>query len=89
VECTLRFAAPEAVAAYVERRPLEVHPSVDVWSLGVFAYELISGQRLFPLGASADDMRETLLGRRAFPHEIDPGLLRSAGKLRKTVAVRD
>ena len=48
-------------------------------------YELITGQRIFPMGCTQQDMKDTLMGTQLFPHEKDPSLLRVAGKLRKTV----
>jgi serine/threonine protein kinase len=39
---TLAYAAPEAVLAFSERCDLVVHPSLDVWGLGVLAYECLA-----------------------------------------------
>lgn len=40
---SLRYAAPEAVAAFRGERAMLVDESLDAWSLGVLAYELLTG----------------------------------------------
>lgn len=37
------YAAPEALVALLESRELQVAASLDAWSLGVMAYELLTG----------------------------------------------
>ena len=65
---SLRYAAPEAVAAYRGDRTMLVDVSLDAWSLGVFAYELLTGapwtglhedrdKVIFPYSAKADACR--------------------------------
>ena len=44
-QCTLSHAPPEIVAAAWENRFVTVHPSHDVWALGVIAYEAVTGTR--------------------------------------------
>ena len=40
---SVRYAAPEAVAAHRGGRAMLVEESLDAWSLGVLAYELLTG----------------------------------------------
>lgn len=40
---SVRYAAPEAVHAYRQGRAMIVDESLDAWSLGVLAYELLTG----------------------------------------------
>lgn len=37
VECTIRFAPPEAVTAFTNRKSLCAQASMDIWSVGVMA----------------------------------------------------
>lgn len=43
---TLEYAPPEVFAAMSSGgRPIEAHPALDSWALGVVAYELLTGNK--------------------------------------------
>ena len=45
---TLAYAAPEVVQAFLSRRQyVESTPALDTWSLGVMAFELLTGEPAF------------------------------------------
>lgn len=77
---TLAYCAPESAAAF-ERRcfTVTVHRELDTWALGVMAYELFTGSRLF--GDSMTRIQARVgLGQRAWlcllcppsPHRLPP-----------------
>jgi len=84
---TLRFAPPELAHACAASREATIvaHRSADIWAVGVMAYEMVSGELLFPLGAAADDIRAILANERPFPHEDNPAVWSKLGRLRKVV----
>ena len=45
---TSAFAAPELARTVESKGQIVAHPSLDVFALGVIAYEVCSGKRLFP-----------------------------------------
>lgn len=51
-----------------------VDPAVDVWALGVIAFELFCGRRLFPPGTDSSDITAQLLGRDPLPWEAGGGV---------------
>ena len=55
---TLAYAAPEVVQALsMERKDIESVPALDAWSLGVMAFELLTGAPAFDF---ASDGRATV-----------------------------
>jgi serine/threonine protein kinase len=47
---TLAYAAPEVVRAFeMEAKSIESTPALDAWSLGVMAFELLTGSPAFRL----------------------------------------
>jgi serine/threonine protein kinase len=47
------------------------HPAVDMWALGVIAYEMLTKERAFGQGANADAMIRRTVGAEPLPWE-DP-----------------
>ena len=47
--CTLPYAPPEVVLAAFEGHRVAVHPSHDMWALGVMAYEALTHGRALTL----------------------------------------
>lgn len=55
-------------------RTIKVDAAVDIWAVGVIAFELLTGQRAFPSGAAAksnDTVQAALAGRTPLPWEGD------------------
>lgn len=62
-------------------------PKVDVWALGVVAFELLTGTRVFSAQADRTEVLPYMSGARPLPWEA-PGkapLVRKLGSLRRTV----
>ena len=78
---TLRYAPPESVLALHQKTTITAHPNQDVWAIGVLAFEMMSGQLLFPMGSTSAEVQQVLIGERRFPHEEDPSVWRKVGKL--------
>ncbi|GAB4814196.1 hypothetical protein N2152v2_001242 [Parachlorella kessleri] len=80
---TLRYAAPELLLAELQEGTSATHAAErasDMWSLGVLAFEVLTGRQLFDAESYADeDVVETLLGYRRLPYESDPSFLGSLG----------
>ena len=72
---SLKYAAPEVVHALeAGSREIHVDPAVDIWAVGVIAYELLTGERAFPVYAvsSAEQQNSAqaaLAGRTKLPWE--------------------
>lgn len=65
-----RYAAPEVLAAYEARQPqINVKPSMDIWSLGVMAYELLTDEPAFDRFCKQPEMIDRILGRQPLPWE--------------------
>jgi Protein kinase domain len=66
---TPSYAAPEVIAAYeAGARTLIASPAADVWSLGLVAFEMLTGEPAFP-ALSMQEIVERLAGRAALPWE--------------------
>eukprot|EP00892_Ulva_mutabilis_P005913 jgi/Ulvmu1/3694/UM017_0111.1 len=74
---SLKYAAPEVVHALeVGSRSIHVDAAVDIWAIGVIAFELLTGDHAFPThnmsAAEAEHAaREAIAGRAALPWEGD------------------
>ena len=72
---SLKYAAPEVVHALeAGSRSIEVHPAVDIWSIGVIAFELLTGERAFSILnmdaiESEQAAQEAIAGRVPLPWE--------------------
>jgi serine/threonine protein kinase len=67
---SLKYAAPEAVKALQDsQRTIVSDPAVDMWALGVIAYELLMGKAVFPRGMNASDISACLAGSAPLPWE--------------------
>ena len=67
--CTLRYAAPEVIAAHLSGGRVTVTAAADIWSLGLIAFELLSGQ---PAALSEAELYVCAAGGRQFPWEAEP-----------------
>lgn len=78
--CTLTYAPPEAVVACLSAEPIEVevHPSLDVWSLGVMAYECLAQERAFAHFSGRDAILACARGEQRYPWEAPEGELNAA-----------
>lgn len=52
---TLAYAAPEVVEALESRRKLVASAAQDMWTLGVIAFEMLTGGSAFPLPFLSQD----------------------------------
>lgn len=76
-----RYAAPETLRAYEEREgEVLVDSAVDMWALGVMAYELLTDAPAFDASCGQQDIIDRVVGRKALPWEEDGG---GGGNLRK------
>jgi serine/threonine protein kinase len=78
------YAAPEVVLAYRARQRTTIaHPSVDMWALGVIAYEMLTKQRTFGANATAEEMIARTAGPDPLPWEdTSPAALSQLRELR-------
>jgi serine/threonine protein kinase len=61
---------------------------MDIWSIGVIMFEVLTGKAFFPLESSRDAMKDSLLGLEPLPVEEDPRVFQripAEGNLRNTV----
>jgi serine/threonine protein kinase len=67
---SLTYAPPEVIAAYdAGEKNMPVSGAGDMWSLGVIAYELLTGRRAFPKELHLDDVRAQVMGAKPLPWE--------------------
>jgi serine/threonine protein kinase len=81
---SLLYAPPETVSA-IEAGDRRVCPdcSLDMWALGVIAYELLTASRVFPPGTTTYKVAAAAIaGRTPLPWESSPGHMRSVPELR-------
>lgn len=69
VICTLPYAPPEAVNAHFAKTELTVHPSLDIWAVGVVMFEALTGAPAFPRFCGADTIAACAAGEAAYPWE--------------------
>lgn len=71
---TLEYASPEVIRAVGAMRAhyVECKPSMDIWSLGVIIFEVLTGKAFFPLECNRDAMKDGLVGLEPLPVEEDP-----------------
>ncbi|DBA83586.1 TPA: hypothetical protein ACH3X1_006158 [Trebouxia sp. C0004] len=75
---TLRYAAPEVVQGDQSgKEPPLATPAADVWGLGVIAYEILCGLRLFNKEMNQGEVVSMLLGYTPLPFEANPALFQS------------
>ena len=87
MRCTLRYAPPEVVNAFIEDTHVAVHPSVDVWALGVMAFEVLSGRHTVQ---SRGELYAFAAGTQPYPWEAAPDTAREPWrKLRLWALVED
>jgi serine/threonine protein kinase len=67
---TPSYAAPEVIAAYeAGAKTLVASSTADVWSLGLVAFEMLTGEPAFPAVMSIEEIVDQLAGRAALPWE--------------------
>lgn len=67
-----RYAAPEVIGVYEARQPvIRVSAALDIWALGVMAYELLTDTPVFDKYTQQKDILGQLAGRDYLPWE-DP-----------------
>jgi serine/threonine protein kinase len=69
--CTLSYAAPETVIAIMDPdvRPQLADVAVDVWSLGVMAYECMTNTRVLPNECGRQSVIACARGDAPYPWE--------------------
>lgn len=67
-----RWAPPEVIAAFEAKQPqIEADIKMDVWSVGIIAYELLTHRPVFDKTMASVDVVAQLMGRSQLPWE-DP-----------------
>ena len=72
---SLKYASPEVVHSYeAGSQTIHVDAAVDIWAIGVIAFELLTGERTFPSttttpAESEAAARDALAGRAPLPWE--------------------
>jgi serine/threonine protein kinase len=70
MEFTPAYAAPETVRAFLDGQDtLVADGAMDVWALGVIAFEILTEERAFPVGMSQEQIFEALVGITPLPWE--------------------
>jgi serine/threonine protein kinase len=87
---SLRYAAPELIMAMeAGNHTIKACAAVDVWALGVIAFELLTGVRTFPVSVTKREVCDCLMGRKPLPwEEGSPGAaerVRQMGNLQRSV----
>lgn len=83
---SLKYAPPEVVKAYeAHESVIMVDPSMDMWSFGLMAFELLTEEPVFQPYTSAADVCDQVTGRKLLPWE-DPEL--ADDKLKKLRMLR-
>ena len=63
------YAAPEVLQAYVNKEQIPVHPSVDIWALGVIVYEVLTGAPALQTCKNVEEVIAHAAGEKAYPWE--------------------
>ena len=86
---SLKYAPPEVIGALESGcRTVHVDAAVDIWAIGVIAFELLTGERAFPVeGMSAAEAekaaQDAIAGRKPLPWEVlSEGAKERLGKMR-------
>jgi Protein kinase domain len=81
---SLAYSAPETLRALNEGAQMVVaQTALDMWAVGVIAYELMIGHAAFPQGEWMKwDIHAAAVGKRAYPWESDIGTFRNIPELR-------
>ena len=72
---SLKYAPPEIIHALeAGRKTTQVSGAVDIWAVGVIAFELLTGERAFPqftmsLTGADDAVQDAIAGRTQLPWE--------------------
>jgi serine/threonine protein kinase len=84
LEFTPPYAAPEVIAAFeAGATSLVADAAADVWALGLTAFEVFTGERVFPPGIPLPEIYDAISGRRPLPWEAQGGdKLALVGRLR-------
>jgi serine/threonine protein kinase len=69
---SLLYAPPEVVhAVEAKDKTVRADPAVDMWAIGVIAFELLTRARIFPPNLTKQQVRDQIAGRADLPWE-DP-----------------
>ena len=84
---SLIYAAPEVVTAFVNHESsIVASEAADMWSMGVIAYELLTGEPAMPPGATRQSLIDALTGKAKLPWEAaDAATLRKLMRLRGVI----
>ena len=77
VQCTIAYAAPEVLCAYVQPSRIVAQPAQDVYALGVMVFEVLTHARVFPSSACAAALTAAT-GESQYPWEVPETELDSA-----------
>jgi serine/threonine protein kinase len=81
---SLAYSAPETLRALNDGQEMVVaHTALDMWAVGVIAYELLVGHSAFPTGEWMKwDIHAAAAGKRAYPWESEIGTFKNIPELR-------
>jgi serine/threonine protein kinase len=67
---TLAYSAPEVMASYESKQRTHIATAAaDVWALGVIAFEMLTGEPIFPPLATHSEISSAAIGRSEMPWE--------------------
>ena len=67
---TVKYAAPETIRTFRRgEETVTAHPSVDVWAFGMICFELLTHQKFYGVGKTADDVLALLESDELLPSE--------------------
>jgi serine/threonine protein kinase len=80
---SIAYAAPEVIEAYEQNdRLIVADPAIDIWALGVIAFELLTNVPSFAPGTNKQTALDIIAGRGQFPWE-KPGNQELLSRLRR------